>query len=125
MPAVTIPDAVSASLAAAAVTGPVELHDEAGRVLGEFVPRRPPPADGGPDPPSRWLDEDPPGTTGDPQHTDPESIAAWIAEYRALPASDLTDEEYAAFKALLAEKKAEDTAMSEARMDALIRRYNG
>ena len=92
--------------------------------LGQPADRLDDPA-GPPPPPSRWLDEDPPGTTGDPQHTDPASIAAWIAAYQAMPASGLTDEEYAAFKAILAEKKAQDTALSEARMDALIRRYDG
>ena len=30
-------------------------------------------------------DPDPPGTEGDPQHNDPESIANWIAEMRSIP----------------------------------------
>lgn len=45
MSAVTVPAAVSASLAAA--VGPIDLQDEAGTLLGRFVPARPPvpPAD--------------------------------------------------------------------------------
>ena len=38
MPAVTVPAPLSAALTTAAAAGPVELHDEAGRVLGRFVP---------------------------------------------------------------------------------------
>ncbi|MBX9579463.1 MAG: hypothetical protein K2X87_04070 [Gemmataceae bacterium] len=72
-------------------------------------------------PPSRWENEDPPGTTGDPQHNDPESIAAWIAEFDALPASDLTDEEYAAFKLILAEQRLAGMEAAKARVEALKR----
>jgi hypothetical protein len=71
------------------------------------------------DPPSRWADDDPPGTTGDPQHDDPESIPAWTAAFDGTPVSEMTDEEYPAFDAVLAEQRADGLA---ARMAALDRR---
>lgn len=86
----------------------------------------PPPADRPDDPAdvppiSRWEDEDPPGTTGGLQHNDPESIAAWIAEFRALPVPDMTDEEYAALKLIIAEQRLAGMEAMKARVEALKR----
>lgn len=39
MPAVTVPAPLSVALTTAAAAGPVELRDEAGRVLGHFTPQ--------------------------------------------------------------------------------------
>ncbi len=38
-------------------------------------------------------DPDPLGTDGDPQHSDPESIARWIEEMRSIPAVVMTPKE--------------------------------
>lgn len=132
MPTVTVPAAIAAWLATTTTNGPVELHDEAGTVLGQFVPRpaAPPAAgddtadrlDGDESPDAgRWLHEDPPGTEGDPQPNDPASIAAWIAEFDATPAPVLTDEEYAAFKLILAEQRLAGMEAMKARVEALKR----
>lgn len=54
-------------------------------------------------------DNDPPGTTGDPQHNDPESIARWIAAADAIPPVQMTPEEEADWQAARAEQKRLDT----------------
>ena len=47
-------------------------------------------------------DPDPPGTDGDPQPNDPESIARWIAESQSIPAAYMSPEEEAEW---IAERK--------------------
>ena len=65
-------------------------------------------------------DPDPPGTIGDPQHNDPESIARWIAESDAIPAAVITPEEEADWL----EYRKQQNVLHEAKMDALIKRIN-
>lgn len=65
-------------------------------------------------------DPDPPGTDGDPQPNDPESIARWIAESDAIPAAVITPEEEAAW---IAYRNAQHV-LHESKMDALINRLN-
>ena len=66
-------------------------------------------------------DPDPPGTEGDEQLNDPESIARWIAEMRAIPAAVMTAEEEADWH----EYRKKQNILSEAKMDALIKSLNG
>ena len=65
-------------------------------------------------------DPDPPGTDGDPQPNDPESIARWIAESQSIPAAYMSPEEEADW---LADRKARQV-LHEAKMDALLKRLN-
>ena len=65
-------------------------------------------------------DPDPPGTLGDEQRNDPESIARWIAEWVSIPAAYMAPEEEADW---LAYRK-EQNVLNEAKMDALIKRIN-
>lgn len=66
-------------------------------------------------------DPDPLGTTGDPQLSDPESIAEWIEEMRSIPAAVLTSEEEAQWR----DDRKRRQKLHEAGMDALIERLNG
>jgi len=65
-------------------------------------------------------DPDPPGTGGDPQHNDPESIARWIAEWDSIPAAVKTPEEEADWL----DCRTKQNELHEARMEALIGRIN-
>lgn len=74
------------------------------------------------DPPDLADDDpDPPGTEGDPQHNDPESIAKWIEEMRSIPAAVMSPEEEAEW---LEDRKRREK-MQEAGMEAFIERLNG
>lgn len=66
-------------------------------------------------------DSDPPGTEGDEQRNDPESIACWVAEWRSIPAAQMTPEEEAAW----VEHRQRQNALDESRMDSLIGKING
>ena len=66
-------------------------------------------------------DPDPPGTLGDEQRNDPESIARWIAEYDSIPAAVMTAEEEAEWQAERLARKERDAAA----MDQLIRNLPG
>jgi len=61
-------------------------------------------------------DADPPGTEGDPQDDDPESVARWIAEANSIPPLTMTAEEEAEWQAARAAQKQLDAAA----MDRLI-----
>lgn len=65
-------------------------------------------------------DPDPPGTEGDPQNNDPESIARWIEESDAIPAAVMSLEEEALW---LADRKRQHE-LHDAKMEALIERIN-
>ena len=65
-------------------------------------------------------DPDPPGTDGDPQPNDPESIARWIAESQSIPAAYMSPEEEAEW---IADRKRRHV-LHEARMEALLKRLN-
>ena len=65
-------------------------------------------------------DPDPPGTLGDEQRNDPESIARWIAEWQSIPAAVMSAEEEADWR----EYRKLQNAIYEAKMQALIERVN-
>jgi hypothetical protein len=64
-------------------------------------------------------DPDPPGTEGDPQHSDPDSIAGWIEEMRSIPAIVLTADEESGWH----DYRARQQQMHEARMNELAERF--
>ena len=67
------------------------------------------------------YDPDPPGTEGEAQPDDPESIARWIEEMRAIPALGITPEEEAEWQA----DRASRQAMYQSKMDRLIENLHG
>jgi hypothetical protein len=56
---------------------------------------------------------DPPGTIGDEQADDSESVARWLAAFNAIPPLAMSPEEEAAWRAARAEQKRIDTARIE------------
>jgi len=65
-------------------------------------------------------DIDPPGTQGDEQRNDPESIARWIAEWRSIPAAHMAAEEETDW----IEYRRQQNSLQESKMDALIESLN-
>lgn len=59
-------------------------------------------------------DADPPGTTGDDQPNDPESVARWIAAFDAIPPLQMTPGEEAAWRADRETRKQTDAKRAEA-----------